>query len=316
MQKVSDQRPLYLGIETINVCNAACVFCVYVQDTRPRAVMSMRMFERILHDYVKAGGGGLSLTPLTGDVLLDPLLTQRLEMARGMSIGNIWFHTNAIRWPKLAEDDRATILSMTNQILVSLGGANSSSYAQAMGVDAWTIVLDALTDMAQRRTRLGAATDIRAILRTLVPPTEEEVNLIRATGVDCVEIDTQFHNWGGAIETLGSAAHIDEGAPRAPCATLFTAPMVLVDGRMTACGCANPEGRELFLGWADQTDVASLWRNLHWLEYVDRFSAGRLSPPCRGCTYYESVDMLSDRRLDNFQLGDNPWNSFDEPPVA
>ena len=72
-------RPLYLRIETVNICNNRCIICAYPNQTRHEEVMTMEVFKKAVEDYVNLGGGYLSLTPLVGEVLLDPYLIDRLK---------------------------------------------------------------------------------------------------------------------------------------------------------------------------------------------------------------------------------------------
>src|SRR5437899_1566273 len=60
-------RPLMLIVETINVCNSACVFCPYTIQTRPKGLMTEKIFGEVLRQYAAMGGRALSLTPMVGD---------------------------------------------------------------------------------------------------------------------------------------------------------------------------------------------------------------------------------------------------------
>ena len=50
------QRPIRLGIEVTNTCNANCVFCAYQYQERPKKIMSQAIFEKTIHEYVAVGG--------------------------------------------------------------------------------------------------------------------------------------------------------------------------------------------------------------------------------------------------------------------
>ena len=71
-----------LTIETINICNNACIICPYTVHTRARKTMTMAIFRRLVDEYVSIGGGPISLTPMMGEVFLDKLLPQRLLLLR------------------------------------------------------------------------------------------------------------------------------------------------------------------------------------------------------------------------------------------
>ena len=65
--------PRVLAFETTPLCNANCIFCGYQYDTRPKGIMSMELFKRILDEYVDLGGSVVSLAPMVGEPLMDSL---------------------------------------------------------------------------------------------------------------------------------------------------------------------------------------------------------------------------------------------------
>ena len=65
-------RPLALNIETVNICNNDCVICPYGLQTRSRQGMDKAVFAKVVADYAAIGGGQVTLTPMVGEVLLEP----------------------------------------------------------------------------------------------------------------------------------------------------------------------------------------------------------------------------------------------------
>ena len=73
---------LGLNVETINICNANCIFCAYQYQKRPTGTMDTKLFETLIADYVKIGGGLLGLTPTVGEPLADTEIVERIKYAR------------------------------------------------------------------------------------------------------------------------------------------------------------------------------------------------------------------------------------------
>ena len=92
------QEPLFpegLNIETINRCNLRCVMCPADKMTRPRGIMEMKLYEKIIEEcsnYIKIIKN-FSLF-MQGEPLLDNLLEERIRMAREAGIPNIEIATN------------------------------------------------------------------------------------------------------------------------------------------------------------------------------------------------------------------------------
>lgn len=83
--------------ETVNSCNLDCIICAYSLQQRPRTLMPMDLFEKVLDDYSAMGGGAISLTPTVGDVLLDRRLAKRMDaIRRHPEIRAVSFTTNAV----------------------------------------------------------------------------------------------------------------------------------------------------------------------------------------------------------------------------
>ena len=129
LKKGTWYRPLLLQLETVNTCNNLCVICAYEFQDRPKSVMTLRIFEKVLQDYSELGGGYLSLTPVTGDILMDKHLLARLEMIkRYPAITEIGVTTNAAMLDRFSDDEVATIVNSMARIQISVYGIDEEEY--------------------------------------------------------------------------------------------------------------------------------------------------------------------------------------------
>ena len=71
--------PDRLYIETTNLCNARCVFCMYpkIHGTFPIEYMEKSLFENVVNDYINMGGREISLTPTVADPFTDKYFAER-----------------------------------------------------------------------------------------------------------------------------------------------------------------------------------------------------------------------------------------------
>lgn len=58
MQNYIKRRPLDINIETVSFCPMKCIFCCNRLYDRKHTVMSDRLFEKIVREYVEILGGG------------------------------------------------------------------------------------------------------------------------------------------------------------------------------------------------------------------------------------------------------------------
>jgi len=295
MEYLLRNKPLSLKIETINVCNARCKFCAYGKMTRSPAVMSMQMFEDIVRQYNDMGGGSLSLTPVVGEMLLDPNLMDRFRvLAKYPAIKQISFVTNLISHEKFSDDDWNFILARTSAIQVSIGGGGRDRYKEMFGVDAWMKVQDGLERLVRLKQDGKCDIDLHLAFRFLsnnnASEFEQEISKYRALGYYVSSINT-YANWSGVIvaENIGPGYRMGHcGLKNRSCGMCKWYLGVLSNGTVTSCSCVDYDGQGLSLGNVADHALYDLWRGDRRRQICDSFA--KMSPPsfCRNCTFYST----------------------------
>lgn len=324
LKRVLAERPLYLLIETTNICNARCVFCAYPKMKREKAVMSPELFAKVIRDYVEMGGGAVGLTPIVGDVLLDPQLPQRLRLLRGTpGITHVSFTTNGIAWERFQPAARRFIAESLNTICFSLGGVDARSYRQMFAVDRFEKVRRAIDDVCEIKAARKLPLQVHLYFRVNRPMDEllRDPNMqpFRRPEIESISGINRFGNWGGLIreDDLPVGARLIpldgplgrlDGSRKQPCFVHYLSPEITVNGLVSACGCMNAEATELILGDVREHHLRDIWRG----EAAQRLRAsyGSESMPslCKQCTYYEDGErFLAQPALGRFRVGDNPW---------
>ena len=318
------ERPLYIGVETTNICNARCVFCAYPKMRRAKEVMSPELFRKIVSDYVEMGGGAIGLTPIVGDVLIDPHLLDRLRLLRETEeITNVSFTTNAIAWDRYDESQQRSILQSTRTICISIGGLDETSYTEMFAVDRFAKVRRAIDDMCRIKSRDGLPVELHLLFRVnrtfdelMSDPRMEAMRRAEITSITSIN---NFGNWGGVIEPndLPDGAHLVqvETAPdrirktkRNPCFVFYVNPEITCNGLVSACGCMNAEAEELILGDVRTQHLRDIWRGAKRRELKAAFGTDALSDICKRCSYYADGErFIRQPGLDHFRIGDNPW---------
>jgi MoaA/NifB/PqqE/SkfB family radical SAM enzyme len=122
-------RPIMIRIETVNICNNNCLICTKQISKRKKEIMSVDLFEKILSDYSKIGGGDISLTPTGGEIFLDKYLLDRLDLIKNYpKIRNLSVTTNGVFSDRYSDDDLSKILSRFNRIQISIYGIDEEEY--------------------------------------------------------------------------------------------------------------------------------------------------------------------------------------------
>jgi MoaA/NifB/PqqE/SkfB family radical SAM enzyme len=298
------ESPLILQIETTNVCNARCAFCAYPGMKREKGVMSIPLFEKIVNDYGEMGGGPISLTPIMGDPLLDPFLLRRVRvLEENPKINQIALTTNAIALDKYSDDEVTYLLETLAVIQVSIGGLDSKTYRTMYGVDRFAQVKQAMSRLLELNETVSNPANIAFAFRTTDWKFERrfrrEIKAYRNQGVQVSHLWT-YSNYGGIVESdKDRGVVVNEGTARKsrPCALPCVHMAVCWDGTITACGCADAEGRGLILGRADRDSLADAWSGEKRARILSSFERGNLPEICRACSAYQQDTIFSNLGL-------------------
>lgn len=289
-------KPLLLKLETTNACNARCVFCAYTDMTRPRQVMSRHMFFSAVRSYSDMGGGAVTLTPCTGEILTDPRLLERFEvLRRHPEIGDISFTTNLIAHERLSDGDWVAVLRETHYLFVSLGGLDRETYQRMYRVDKCEKVLAGVARVLSLREKAAPGLKVHLGFRTVdhdfTQRSAEYLQPFLKNGVAVSNCD-RYGNWAGNLDLNRARAWAlplvtgGRRTKRGPCPVMMLACGVLSSGVVTACSCCDCNGT-LFplgsIGAAGSPTLAEFWRGARRAAMVSEHVSGKLLV-CARCT--------------------------------
>ena len=300
LQKLTREAPVILQIETTNMCNAACVFCAYSAMKRPKGIMSMPLFKKIINDYEEMGGGPVSLTPVVGDALLDPHLLERLHILNATPLINqTTMTTNAIALNRYSDDDVRFLLSSVDCIQVSIGGLDATTYRTLYGVDQLPQVLIAMNRLLTLNKEITNPTNITFAFRTTDWKFEirfkKQLDQYRQRGAFISHIWT-YANYSGIIEgdKERKLQVLEASSQKTECCVYACVHMAVCwDGGVTACGCADFEGKSLRIGEVSKHSLGELWCGAKRGRILDSFPKGRLIPICRHCAAYQPDSIFA-----------------------
>ena len=323
LKALLEHRPLFLGVETTNICNARCVFCAYRKMQRPKQVMPPELFTKTIDDYVDMGGGAVKLTPIVGDVLLDPHFLDRLRYLRSRpEIGLVYVVTNAIAWDRYSPDERRFILDSVDWLGISTGGLDADAYRRMYAVDRWDKVRRAIHEICDLKGRHNLPLELHLSFRALRPLDEllgdPSMTEFLRPEIDRINGGNEYLNWGGLIgeEDLPPGARLipTEQSPqrvretrRNPCWVFHLGPEILSSGLVSACVCQNPEGADLIIGDISEQHLGDIWTGQTFQKFKAAFGTDELADICKRCTLYrDGESFLRHPALANFRIGNHP----------
>jgi MoaA/NifB/PqqE/SkfB family radical SAM enzyme len=292
-------RPLFLHLETVNICNLRCVICPYVAMERDKETMPMTLFERVLDDYVAMGGGDVGLTPSVGDVFLDKLLVERVRsIRRRPGLRSIGFVTNAGNAGVVSDGDLGFVVNECARVNISVYGLDEDENA-AMTRRAGKF--DQIQEQIRRIVSLNRSATIVFAFRLL----KEDAEARARAWMDGVfgrlfpyEVLTSFGNWGGAIRTdqalpfQGRWADPDAVGVKGtgkPCAYPALHLKVAVNGDVKFCSCIDYDSTpENIIGNIRQETLSEIYNGERARALWERGLS-----ICNGCTHYKPIDVFS-----------------------
>jgi len=277
--------PSVLLIENTNCCNARCVMCPRDTLTRKRGFMEFGLFEKIMKELAGARRKPVVHLHGFGEPLLDPLLPERIRLAKACGIKHTYIVTNgSLLFP---ETSRKIIDAGLDRMKISFYGTDEESYNATMRRLDFTVSLQNVKDFMRVRKELKKRTP-KLILQYLPQETNgariKEFQSLWSSlpdkkAGDCMNISS-LDNFGG-----GKSYNIVGEKIVSVCFYPWTALSVLWDGRAVTC-CVDYNGVQ-GIGNLNCQSIEEIW-NGPVLSAIRR-NFGKLDysgfPTCLSCDW-------------------------------
>ena len=297
-------RPIMLACETVNTCTNSCIICPYEKMTREKATMSMVMFEKVLHDYSEIGGGCLTLTPKNGEVFLDNLLEERLELLdKYPKIKYLSITTNAIPIDRFSDDLLRKILNYFDRIHISIYGLDPEEYSMMTRRDYYSRMILNIKRIIKFRNI--NKTELLFGFRFLKSHSKMDIDdwIKRNFEIDIPYGYTDtYMDWNGALDEKNALPWVGNWRKKAQgdshCLLPFILGMVYSNGDVSYCPCNDFNICEEFkLGNIDNKSLREIFNSEKNMELWRS-----LPEKCVNCSSY--------RPMANF---DNYSDLFEDP---
>lgn len=243
---------MQLQVETINICNAACVFCPYPKMERAKGIMSDALFHKIITEAASIDKIEEVSFQGLGEPLLDPQIASRIAFAKQAKRG--WITTMYTNGSRLTPDIFKKLENAgLDTLYVSLNAVNAEGRKAVMRLDDYDRVLGYVQHA------------IKSEKVKVVP--KGVVNMDLFSGSETKVFQDMWGersflhlegNWGGATYQ-----------PRRPrtgiCSRMMNQIMVLWDGRVSLC-CFDGEGEVIF-GDLNHQSIRDVYASDEYLRY-------------------------------------------------
>lgn len=289
--------PNTLFLEVTNICNARCTFCAYKTAIHPKGFMSFETFKKAIDEYTELTTGTISLTPTTGDPLLDKGLMKKIEYAKSKKIKKIYFYTNGILLNQDKNFEKLIDLKV-DQINISMPQPDKESYKRIYQVDQYENVIDGLEKLLIYNKSKFETSKIIINFRNdctkkeieSFPDFKERIKPYLSNKVNLGFLE-DYDNWGGKIkqeELTGTMKLRPKPFFKSKtCIRMFDL-MILYNGMARICACrfTDNEFDELVIGDNTKESISTIWYGEKARQARESFSKNNLLPVCKDCTLY------------------------------
>ena len=291
-----------LNISVCTTCSLTCRFCAYRVSRIPQTIMPNDRFYSVIDQAVLFGYRIFNLTPLLGEVLLDPGFLEKIDYLENQtSVKSYFFSTNLTH----ADEKFFAALDQTKKcqwFSVSLYSLNSEDYLKMTGADeeVFSKTIENLKRMCGAKTLAGRS-EIRVRgpgPRKAASPSTEVTRVLDQLHQQGTQIRSgvRVMNWGGVIkkrDIIGLDLEFKSAKHKQtlPCVFLFHKPNILPDLRVNACSCGDAHAQLSIGNLENQTfsDIFSI-ENETYLEILQGHFSGNFPSPCKACSGYRSLD--------------------------
>ncbi len=268
---------MQLQLETTNVCNADCVFCEYGKMSRPKGLMKMPLFFKIIEEAATIPQ--IELVTLTGlgEPLLDRHIVERLA----------WIHT---KMPGVKTDlytngtfltpsmsDKLFQIGHIGTVFVSLNATNREKRQEIMQLDDYDKVVEHIRYAQSKRYNVI----IKGVIsKDLMEAGDQEKFMLQWGPPTSMGGKSFLHlegNWAGGVWNMRTKM-------KQACSRALGQIMVLWDGRVSLC-CFDGDGRDI-LGDLNTQTIREMYNGGRALFVREAHNEGRRSEIalCANCT--------------------------------
>ncbi len=298
--KSRQYKPREVHIQVSKRCNLQCVMCSWATWQSNVGFMDMALFEKILDDCETSNVRKLVFANAQGEPFLNPHIFEMIEMAVNRGF---WTMVSTNGTPFTPDRCARLARSGINNIQFSFAGYDKLTYETVYAGGQWEKVTKNLECLAAHllsnahQTTLVVNGCYAKELIDIVEPNAfvaRTKSFLRSIGVwePRAQVHIQLpHNFGGNI-TMGETSTDQDGhsnfakPTKRPglCRVLKNAPGIYHDGRVTACGCLDPNG-DLLIGDIASQSITEIRQGDAFTKLLDDFTTDNFDtiPLCNGC---------------------------------
>lgn len=210
--------------------------------------------------------------------------------------------TNGIAFERFSDDEMRQILKVMDCIQLSVGGLDPETYKSLFRVDRFEQVSKGMDRLLTIRNELASPANLIFAFRTNDWKFElrywRQLHDYRKRGAYISHIWT-YANYSGLIQKKKTKQNLEIIESNTKKCQTCIYPVVHMaiscDGKITACGCVDFEGKALSIGQVGKESLKQVWLGEKRRAILDSFGKGKLAKICFDCSAYKPDSDLFSR---------------------
>lgn len=310
------KRPLDINIETYSFCPLKCSFCCNRIYQREKKLMDLRLFTKIIEEYITIWNGGtLSIGAMQSDFLSDPLLLERLAIIRKYKEKIYLYSTTPlISLTKYNDRDVQYILETFDYLQISVEGYDSYTYFLMSGVDGFNVSQNQLKRIYRiiNDNQLNIRIELYFRVQNAFEAVQSDFFKWCKEHFCISEIRSLFFSWFGSIKEKdipqGAKLYVKDNTKlKDDCVVPFSTLSVQANGNVVGCGCIDWLEKNVIGNCFDQS-LKEIWCGEKKISFQTAFSSGNIPEICKECGLYTEMNKcFSNSRLINYKSIDGVY---------
>ncbi|KKR49048.1 MAG: hypothetical protein UT86_C0001G0020 [Candidatus Magasanikbacteria bacterium GW2011_GWC2_40_17] len=283
--KLSD---LTVSIEPSNVCNSKCRMCPYPTMNRPKVIMSMELFSKIVNDCIQEGIRSFNLN-FYNEPFLDPQIFERIKFIKSKKARVQLFSNASVINKECAEK---ILSSGLDRIDLSIDGVKKETYESIRVGLNWETVQANILYLIKRKKELNLKSPKIRVIFVRQESNKAEVNeFINFWQGKADRVIISSDDNRNDTSSFFNKTNVSKKA--FPCKRLWSELIVMSNGKVPLC-CIDADG-EVNLGDFNIAKLKEIWNSEKFKQirklHLD-FKADRISL-CRSCVHPFRMNLKS-----------------------
>lgn len=296
----------FIKINVTNICNYNCIFCGYKNQKTLPYIMSNDEFKKIVNILIENGISYIGLTPIVGEVFIDPNFIQKLHYLESKNeIIEYYFFTNfSLVNEKIINE--LSKLKKLKELNISIIGNNDLNFLEFSNQT--KIKFEEIFNnikLLSLNNKIKITLWFRNIKNSKEFINYKMLNYFSIKNNIKVKFTKHFDDWSGNVDksTYDKLKIKSNKIYKNPCTNLFTQAIVLKDGYVSLCGCRDLNN-ELIVGNIYKNKIYEILNknNKNFIDFIQN-----PIDHCLKCTFYKN-DISEIQKNTNFILSKNYIN--------